>query len=74
LVEIDKAWKKPIYDGSIPVGPGGIEKSMFEIIPDLAPASILLLSIIGLSSATGKSVKTKANFYFKRGNNFSSYG
>lgn len=67
MVEIDKAWKKPIYEGSIPVGPGGITKSMLEIIPALAPAAILFSSMIGLSSATGSSVKTKASLVFKIG-------
>jgi len=31
LVEIYKAWKKEIAEGSIPVGPGGITTSIFEI-------------------------------------------
>jgi len=37
-VEIYKAWKKEIAEGSIPVGPGGIVTSMGETIPTLAGA------------------------------------
>jgi len=33
---MDKAWKNEIYDGSIPVGPGGITTSSGETAPSLA--------------------------------------
>jgi len=36
LVGIDKAWKNAIYDGSNPVGPGGIVTSIGETEPTLA--------------------------------------
>lgn len=51
-----------------------MEKSIFEIIPALAPAAILFDSMTGLSSATGKSLKTKANFSFNNGKRALSYG
>jgi len=35
---IYNAWKKAIYDGSNPVGPGGIETSKGAIVPGLATA------------------------------------
>lgn len=71
---MDKAWKNPIWDGSIPVGPGGRVQFKFEIIPALAPAQILLASMIGLSSATGSFEKTKATFCFNNGNKALSFG
>ena len=49
-------------------------QSIFEIVPALAPAAILFDSMIGLSSATGKSLKTKANFSFNKGKISLSYG
>lgn len=49
-MEIYKAWKKEIYDGSIPVGPGGIITSIGAKIPTLAAAATLFDSILGLRS------------------------
>jgi len=62
FVEIDKAWKKEIWDGSIPVGPGGITISNGEIAPTLAAVGTLFDSISGLNSNTGASEKIKPTF------------
>jgi len=56
---MDKAWKKVIYDGSIPVGPGGITISIGATEPTLAAVGTLLDSISGLNSKTGVSEKIK---------------
>lgn len=61
---IFKAWKKEIYEGSIPVGPAGTVTSTGETTPTLATVAILLDSIIGINSKTGASDTTKANFPF----------
>lgn len=51
-----------------------MEKSIFETIPALPPAEILFDSMIGLSSATGNSEKTKANFSFNNGKRAFKFG
>lgn len=66
-MEIDKAWKKEMAEGSIPVGPGGITTSTGEMIPTLAGALTLLASMIGFNSKTGYSVKTKPTFSLIKG-------
>jgi len=62
---IFKAWKKEIYEGSIPVGPAGTTTSTGEVTPTLATVAILLDSIIGINSKTGLSERTIAKFPFK---------
>jgi len=62
LVEIERAWKNPIYEGSIPVGPGGIITSIGATDPTLAAVGTLFDSTIGLSSKTGASEKIKPTF------------
>jgi len=57
FVEIDRAWKKPIYEGSIPVVPGGMTTSTGASVPTLATDSFLLDSMIALSSKTLEFVK-----------------
>jgi hypothetical protein len=52
FVEIDKAWKKPIYEGSIPVVPGWMNTSTGDSVPTFATASLLLDSIIDFNSKT----------------------
>jgi len=59
LVEIERAWKNEIYDGSIPVGPGGITTSIGATDPTLAAVGTLFYSINGLTSKTGASEKIK---------------
>jgi len=67
LVEIFKAWKKLICEGSSPVGPAGTEKSIGAITPILASVGILLASILPLSSWTEASVKIRATFCLSNG-------
>jgi len=64
LVEIERAWKNEIYEGSIPVGPGGMTTSIGATDPTLAAVGTLLDSIIGLTSKTGASEKNQTNFIF----------
>jgi len=59
LVDIYRAWKNEIIEGSIPVGPGGTITSHWEIIPTLAAVLTLLDSIMGLSSKAGTSEKMR---------------
>lgn len=59
---IERAWKKEIYDGSSPVGPGGTTTSTGAVTPTLATVSNLLDSIRGLSSKIGVSEKTNPTF------------
>lgn len=73
-MEIYKAWKNEIYDGSIPVGPGGIMTSLGAITPTLAAAATLLASILGLRSKTDSSVKIKPIFPLSRSFNYSISG
>jgi len=54
---MERAWKNEIYDGSIPVGPGGITTSIGAIPPTLAAVGTLFDSINGLTSKTGTSEK-----------------
>jgi hypothetical protein len=63
-VVIERAWKKEIYEGSNPVGPGGIVTLTGAIVPTLATVSSLLDSIRGLSSKIGASEKTNPTFPF----------
>ena len=67
MVEIFKAWKKLICEGSSPVGPAGTEKSIGAITPILASVGILLASILPLSSWTEASVKIRATFCLSNG-------
>lgn len=62
MVEIERAWKNEIYDGSIPVGPGGITISSGDTDPTLAAVGTLFDSINGLNSNTGASEKIKPTF------------
>lgn len=66
-MEIDKAWKKEIEEGSIPVGPGGIITSMVEMVPTLAGAETLLASTKGFNSNTGWLVNINPTFCFNKG-------
>ena len=59
LVEILRAWKNEIYDGSIPVGPGGMVTSTGETAPTLAAVWTLLASMMGFKSNTGSLEKMK---------------
>jgi len=54
---IYNAWKNPIWDGSIPDGPGGIETSHWASCPTLAAAGIVKFSTLGFNSNIGSSVK-----------------
>jgi len=67
FVVIDKAWKKEIWDGSIPVGPGGITTSHWASCPTLAAAGIVNPSILGFNSKTGSLVKIYPHYVFKIG-------
>eukprot|EP00919_Chromeraceae_sp_WS-2016_P000810 GHVR01002083.1.p2 GENE.GHVR01002083.1~~GHVR01002083.1.p2 ORF type:complete len:100 (+),score=4.01 GHVR01002083.1:3193-3492(+) len=60
FVEILKAWKKLIWDGSSPVGPARQVKSIGAIAPTLASVGSLFVSIFFLSSKIGASQKIKA--------------
>jgi len=71
---MDRAWKKEIYDGSIPVGPGGITISSGETAPTLAAVGTLLDSMTGLNSKTGASEKIKPTLPLHKFVKFSSYG
>jgi len=71
---MDKAWKKEIYDGSIPVGPGGITTSIGATDPNLAAVGTLLDSITGLNSKIGESEKIKPTFPLHKLVKTSSYG
>ena len=62
-MEIYKAWKKEMAEGSIPVGPGGMTTSMLEIYPTLAGAETLFFSMMGLSSKTDLSVKMNPTLF-----------
>jgi len=71
---MDKAWKKEIEEGSIPVGPGGITTSKGEMVPTLAGAETLLASTMGFNSNTGYSVNTNPTFSLIKGFKFSNSG
>ena len=49
-METLRAWKKLIWEGSSPVGPGGMAKSTGEMVPILASVGTLLASICPLRS------------------------
>jgi len=74
LVEICKAWKKLIYEGSNPVGPPGIVTSQGAILPGLATAYTLLDSITYLSSEQGVSVKIRPILFLIISANLANYG
>jgi len=74
LVEIERAWKNEIYEGSIPVGPGGMTTSIGETAPTLAGVGTLFDSINGLNSKTGASEKTKPTLPLHKFAKFSNYG
>jgi len=74
LVEIERAWKNEIYEGSIPVGPGGMTTSIGATDPTLAAVGTLLDSIIGLTSKTGASEKTKPTLSLHKPPSISNYG
>jgi len=67
LVEIERAWKKVIYDGSIPVGPGGMTTSIGETAPTLAAVGTLFDSISGLSSKNWGIREYQTYFAFAQG-------
>jgi len=69
---MDKAWKKEIYDGSIPVGPGGITMSSGERAPTLAAVGTLFSSINGLNSKTGASEKINPTLPLHKPVNYSN--
>jgi len=74
FVEIESAWKKEIYEGSIPVGPGGMTTSIGAKLPTLAAVGTLLASMSGLNSNTGESEKINPTFPLHNPANYSSYG
>ena len=49
LVEMLRAWKKLIWEGSSPVGPAGTVKSIGAVEPTLASVGTLLASSLDLS-------------------------
>jgi len=57
LVEIDKAWKNEIYDGSKPVEPAGTTTVHGANIPTLAYVLTFNDSIFGLTSKAASFVK-----------------
>lgn len=61
-MEIYKAWKKPIYEGSIPVDPGGMMTSQVEMAPALAVAFLLLVMTMSFKSNTDLFEKIIPNF------------
>jgi hypothetical protein len=67
FVETWRAWKKLICDGSNPVAPGGMTKSIGETAPTLASVATLSASIFSLSSNTGWSVKIRPTLPFNSG-------
>ena len=67
LVEMLRAWKKLIWEGSRPVAPAGQVKSMGETTPTLASVGTLLASILPLSSWTLASLKMSATFCLRKG-------
>jgi len=73
-VVIDRAWKKLIWDGSRPVGPGGIITSIGATEPTLAGVGTLFDSMIGLSSKTGLSEKMRPILPLHKLARFSNYG
>ena len=73
-MEIFKAWKKLIWDGSRPVGPAGTEKSIGANEPTLASVGTLLASSLVLSSKTGASVKMRAILSLRSGMSVLSSG
>jgi len=74
LVEIERAWKKEIYEGSIPVGPGGMTTSIGASDPTLAAVGTLFDSTRGLNSKTGASEKISPTFPLHNPDNCSNYG
>jgi len=62
-----RAWKKEIWDGSIPEGPGSTVTSLWASTPALAAAGTVNPSILGLSSNTGSFVKIYPHCYFNNG-------
>lgn len=70
---IYKAWKKPIYEGSIPVDPGGTMTSQVEMAPALAVAFLLFPRIIDFKSKTDLFEKIIPNFPTNKGLRFLSY-
>jgi len=71
---MERAWKNEIYDGSIPVGPGGITTSIGDTEPTLAAVGTLFDSINGLNSKTGASEKIKPTFPLHNEVSYSSCG
>jgi len=69
---IERAWKNPIWDGSIPDGPGGITTSRWASCPTLAAAGIVLPSILGFKSNTASLLKIYPHYYFINGLKFVS--
>jgi len=71
---MDKAWKNEIYDGSNPVGPGGIVTSIGAVAPTLAAVLTLFASMIGFTSNTGANEKINPTFPLHKPVNLSNYG
>lgn len=71
---MERAWKNEIYEGSIPVGPGGMTTSMGAIAPTLAGVGTLFDSINGLISKTGLSENTKPTLSLHKPLKASNYG
>jgi len=71
---MDKAWKKEIYEGSIPVGPGGMTTSSGAKDPTLAAVGTLLDSMRGLNSKIGASEKIRPTLPLHKLVKASSYG
>lgn len=71
-MEILRAWKKEIYDGSKPVGPASITTSFGAVVPTFAAVSNLLFSISGFKSYAGFYEKINptfpVNYLFKASN------
>jgi hypothetical protein len=72
LVVIYKAWKKPIYEGSIPVDPGGRITSQVETAPALAIAFLLVPWMIVFKSKTDLLENIIPNFPTNNGLRFLS--
>lgn len=62
LVEIFRAWKNPVWPGSMPVLPGGIVRSTSDITPALAAAGLRLSLTILRISPRFPSQKIKPTF------------
>jgi len=72
FVGMESAWKNAIYEGSRPVGPGGIVTSIGATVPTLAGVDTLFDSINGLISKTGAYEKMRPTFPLQRAANLSS--